>query len=96
MSDPQILANTGANDRYANYSPRSCAAWADDFDRAVAEHHDRIGLPVYRLLGWRDGIEDAGQDVFLAAWTNWSRFRGRSSVELWLKRIAARRTLLPT
>ena len=64
------------------------AAGDDDFDRAVAEHHERVRLLVYRLLGWRDGIEDVVQDVFLAAWAGWARFRGRSSVELWLKRIA--------
>jgi RNA polymerase sigma factor CnrH len=64
------------------------AVGEEDFDRAVAEHHQRIRLLVYRLLGWRDGIEDVVQDVFLAAWMGWPRVRDRSSVELWLKRIA--------
>ena len=94
MSDPQVQPDPRANDRSTSLSRRPgtlrsmVAAGDDDFDRAVAEHHQRIRLLVYRLLGWRDGIEDVVQDVFLAAWAGWSRFRGRSSVELWLKRIA--------
>jgi RNA polymerase sigma factor (sigma-70 family) len=82
------MPNTRAHDRDTNLPQRPPAPGADDFDRSVAENHDRIRMLVFRLLGWRDGIEDVVQDVFLAAWTGWPRFRGRSSVELWLKRIA--------
>jgi len=88
MSDPQVQADKRANDRNTSLSRRPSGAGGEDFDRAVAEHHERVRLLVYRLLGWRDGIEDVVQDVFLAAWAGWARFRGRSSVELWLKRIA--------
>jgi RNA polymerase sigma factor CnrH len=94
MSDPQNQPDNRANDRSTNLSRRAgavsnlVAAGEEDFDRAVAEYHGRIRLLVYRLLGWRDGIEDVVQDVFLAAWAGWSRVRDRSSVELWLKRIA--------
>jgi RNA polymerase sigma factor (sigma-70 family) len=87
MSDPK-MPNTRANDCDTNLSQRPSAPGGDDFDRAVAEHHERIRLLVFRLLDWRDGIEDVVQEVFLAAWSGWPRFRGRSSVELWLKRIA--------
>jgi RNA polymerase sigma factor (sigma-70 family) len=89
MSDPQMKPDVRANDQDMDSSPRECAKGEADFDWAVAECHQRIRLLVYRLLGWRDGIEDVVQDVFLAAWAAWPRFRRRTSVELWLKRIAA-------
>jgi RNA polymerase sigma factor (sigma-70 family) len=94
MSDPQTQPDNGANDPSKNLSRQPgavsnmVAAGEENFDRAVAEHHGRIRLLVYRLLGWRDGIEDVVQDVFLAAWAGWRKVRDRSSVELWLRRIA--------
>jgi RNA polymerase sigma-70 factor, ECF subfamily len=81
-------SNMRTNDGRIIFSENTYVADRDDFDRAVAEYHDRIRLLVFRLLGWRSEIEDVVQDVFLAAWTNWSRIRDQSSIELWLKRIA--------
>jgi RNA polymerase sigma factor (sigma-70 family) len=82
------MPNIRADDRDTIIPEWSTAAGEGDFDRAVAEHHQRIRLLVFRLLGWRDGIEDVVQDVFLAAWTAWPRLRARQSVGLWLKQIA--------
>jgi RNA polymerase sigma factor (sigma-70 family) len=81
---PKSLAKNNAT----NCAPGSLNSNDDDFDLAVAKYHDCIRLLVYRLLDWRDGIEDVVQDIFLAAWTSWPRFRNRPNVELWLKRIA--------
>jgi len=86
---PRTSTSGQAEAAAAPAAPPDVAAKGEvDFDRAVAEHHQRIRLLVFRLLGWRDGIEDVVQDVFLAAWAGWSRFGRRSSVGLWLKRIA--------
>jgi RNA polymerase sigma-70 factor (ECF subfamily) len=60
----------------------------DAFERFVAAHDGPIRRLVFRLLAWRDGGEDVVQEVFLSAWAGWSRFRGQSSAEFWLKRIA--------
>ena len=43
---------------------------------------------VARLLGWHGGVDDAVQEVFLAAWRNLPRFRGDCDLPTWLRRIA--------
>ncbi|MBU0638962.1 MAG: sigma-70 family RNA polymerase sigma factor [Planctomycetes bacterium] len=42
----------------------------------------------YRLLGWRQDIEDVVQDVFLVALRGLPDFRGDSRIETWLTRVA--------
>jgi RNA polymerase sigma factor (sigma-70 family) len=67
---------------------RTPAADRDAFEQLVADHYASVRRLVFRLLGWRDGGEDVVQEVFLAAWAGWRRFRRETSAELWLKRIA--------
>jgi RNA polymerase sigma-70 factor (ECF subfamily) len=42
----------------------------------------------YRLLASPDEAEDLVQETYLRAWRSWERFEGRSSVRVWLYRIA--------
>jgi len=60
---------------------------AAEFERIVAEHQERVGGLAYRLLGWRDEVEDVVQEVFLAVFQNLERFRGESRVSTWLTTI---------
>jgi len=67
---------------------RTPAANSDAFEQLVADHYVSIRRLVFRLLGWRDGVEDVVQEVFLAAFASWRRLRRETSAEFWLKRIA--------
>ncbi len=58
------------------------------FDRMVEQFHEPIRRLVFRLLGWRDGVDDVVQEVFLSAWAAWPRFVKKECPALWLKRIA--------
>jgi RNA polymerase sigma-70 factor (ECF subfamily) len=57
----------------------------------VAEHQARVARLVYRLLGKADEVDDAVQEVFLAALQNLRRFRGHSRLSTWLTAIALNR-----
>jgi len=57
------------------------------FEQLVAEHRTRVTRLCYRLLGWREDVEDVVQEVFLAALKGLPRFRGESEVSTWLTRI---------
>jgi RNA polymerase sigma factor (sigma-70 family) len=61
---------------------------AAGFDRLVADHRERIARLAYRLLGWRDEVEDVVQEVFLAALRNREAFRAESRLTTWLTTIA--------
>ena len=37
------------------------------FDQLVAIYEERVRRLAYRLLGWRDEVDDVTQDVFFAA-----------------------------
>jgi RNA polymerase sigma-70 factor (ECF subfamily) len=58
------------------------------FDNLVALHRQRIFRFALASLRDRDAAESVTQDCFLRACQAWPQFRGDSSVETWLTRIA--------
>ena len=65
-----------------------------DFEAIVEKYSDFVYNLTYRILGNHADAEDAAQDAFLAAYRNFHRFRGDSSVSTWLYRIATNVALL--
>ena len=56
---------------------------------ALMSHHDRrLRSLSYRMLGDRDAMVDAMQDVYVKAFRGLPSFQGRSAVGTWLYRIA--------
>lgn len=58
------------------------------FEQLVADHQQRVARLCYRLLGWRQDVDDVAQEVFLAAFRAMAEYRGESSMSTWLTRIA--------
>ena len=65
-----------------------------DFEAIVEKYSDFVYNLTYRILGNHADAEDAAQDAFLAAYRNFHRFRGDSSVSTWLYRIATNAALM--
>ena len=64
------------------------AETSETFDELVAIHRQRIFRFAFASLRDRDTAESVTQDCFLRAWQAWPQFRGDSSVQTWLTRIA--------
>jgi RNA polymerase sigma-70 factor (ECF subfamily) len=64
------------------------AETSDEFDELVAIHRSRIFRFALASLRDRDVAESVTQDCFLRAYQAWPQFRGDSSVQTWLTRIA--------
>ena len=58
------------------------------FDELVAIHRPRIFRFAFASLRDRDAAESVTQDCFLRAHQAWPQFRGDSSVQTWLTKIA--------
>ncbi|MDQ4490402.1 RNA polymerase subunit sigma-70 [Sinomonas sp. ASV486] len=73
--DPDVLGRAKAGDQSA-------------FDELVAPHRRELHAHCYRMLGSVHDAEDALQEALLSAWRAMPRFEARSSVRVWLYRIA--------
>ena len=58
------------------------------FDILVERHRRHIYQLCYRFVGNHEDASDLAQEVFIRAYRNLARFRGRSAVGTWLYRIA--------
>lgn len=62
---------------------------AEEFDAIVRRHQRRVHRFLLMLLRDTDEADNLTQECFLRAYQNRSTFRGESSLETWLLRIAA-------
>lgn len=61
---------------------------ADTFTAEAEKSRRELLAHCYRMLGSADEAEDVLQETFLRAWRSHRTFEGRSSVRVWLYRIA--------
>ena len=54
------------------------------FDEIVERHSAEVAALANRLLGWPGEVDDAVQDVFVAAFESLKKFRGECRLRTWL------------
>ena len=72
---------------------RARAGDQEAFRDLVDPYRAELQLHCYRILGSVQDAEDVLQETLLAAWRGLERFDGRSSLRVWLYRIATNRSL---
>ena len=77
----------------ADLMSKARAGDGDAFRELTEPYRREIEVHCYRMLGSFQDAEDVLQDTLLSAWQGLAGFKGRSSLRIWLYRIATNRCL---
>lgn len=59
-----------------------------EFEKIVREYSPNLYQQIRRMVTWHEDTDDILQNTFMKAWKSIDNFRGESSIETWLYRIA--------